>query len=244
MKVGKSITCFALVLSGCASGKIDQLDDTVSALKKELQEVRSIQAEHTASINEIRAQVGQLSGAVEETQHLAKGRTEELERTLESVSSRVPPPAGVPEELLNRDDESISRIQSPAAATYRSALQLLRRGDFERSLGGFTSFISENPGTAYTDNALFWSGVCYEKMGQLDRAVGAYSDVFQRFPAEDFVPISLLRLGETFAGLGQKQEAAAALQKLIDEHPRASEAVRARELLAQLQPAKGGKKRR
>ena len=215
----------ACAVSGCAGG----LSEEVKSLKSQLTEIRSIQAEHTASINEMRSQIGQLGGQVEEAQHLARGKTEELERTLEQVSSRVPPPAGVPEALLNADDESISRINSQAAVEYRQSLQFLRAGNFDRALTGFTNFIAQNPGTAFTDSALFWSGICYEKMNQLDRAVGAYSDVFQRFPAEDFVPPSLFRLGETFAKMGSNKEAEIAFQKLIDEHPRSAEAELARE---------------
>ncbi|MCC6953040.1 MAG: tetratricopeptide repeat protein [Deltaproteobacteria bacterium] len=229
--VGLMVACS---LVGCAGG----LSEEVKGLKSQLSEIRSIQAEHTASINEMRQQIGQLGGQVEEAQHLAKGKTEELQRTLEQVSSRVPPPPGVPEDLLNSDDEAISRINSDAATEYRQSLQFLRAGNFDRALTGFTNFIAQNPGTAFTDSALFWSGVCYEKMNQLDRAIGAYSDVFQRFPAEDFVPPSLYRLGDTFEKMGSSKEASFAFQKLVDEHPRSNEAQRARERLA----PKGGKR--
>ncbi len=224
-------------LFGCADGRVNQLADQLSQTRKELKEIREIQAEHTAGINDLRASIGQLSGKVDETQYLAKGKTEELQRTLEMVSSRVPPPAGVDEELLNSDDEKISRINSPAAQSYRQSLQLLRTGSFEPARLGFETFINENPGTAFTDNANYWMGVTLVKLGQPDRAVGAFSEVFQKFPAEDFVAPALLELARTFNSMDSKNEARLTLEKLVEEHPRSRFATAGRELLAELRPA-------
>ena len=109
---------------------------------------------------------------------------------------------------------------------------------------GFNEFIQGNPGTAFTDNALFWTGVCYDKLGQFDRAIGSYSDVFQRYPAEDFVAPSLYRLAETFLKMDSKSEATLTLQKLVDEHKGTVWAQRGQELLTSIAPARKGKGRR
>jgi tol-pal system protein YbgF len=239
-----SLIVVSSISTGCASGKIAQLEEDLQNLRGQLTEIRSIQAENTSGLNEIRSQVSQLSGKVDETQHLAKGKTEELERTLELVSSRVPPPAGVPEDLLNLDDERISRINSAPAQLYRQALQALRAGQFVQSRTLFETFIGQNPGTAFTDNALFWSGVSFEKTNELDRAIGAYGDVYQRFPAEDFAPVALFRLADLFDKNGSGNDARVAFQKLVDDYPRSVEAGRAREILNQKKTAAPAKKRR
>ena len=188
-----------------------------------------------------------MSGKLEEVQHASRGKTEELERTLQRVSSRVPPPPGVPDELLVQDESLISRITGPAADSYRSGLQQLREGDFQGARGTFSGFVEANPNTAFTDNAYFWLGVVYEKLGEPDRAVGAYSEAFNRFPAEDRVGPALLRLAELFLNMGSKKDAALTLQKLVDEHGNSESGVKGRALLAEINkkapaPAPGKKR--
>jgi tol-pal system protein YbgF len=223
-----------LVLSGCPEGRIRALEEVSARQSSDIESIRGIQAENTAAIGELRAELSRLTGKMEEVQYVAKDKTEELQRSLERVSQRVPPPAGVPEELLNEDDSLLARVSGPAADQFRNALRLLRDGDFQGSRSAFESFASENPNTAFTDNAYFWLGVIYEKLNLPDRAVGAYSEAFQRFPAEDRVAPALLRLAELFLANDSKKDAVLTLQKLVDEHPNSPSGRKGKEMLAEL----------
>jgi tol-pal system protein YbgF len=212
-------------------------------MKADIKEIREQSAEQQEAIREIRTQVGALGGKFDEFQYSAKGRNEELEQRLRTVSSRVPPPPGVPEELLNADDEAIGRISGPAADSYRAALLQIRSGDFVGASTALSAFVEANPGTAFTDNALYWLGICAEKQDQLNQAAVFYRDVYKRFPAEDRTPAALFRLGELFVKMGSREEASLALQKLIDEHPGTEYAARARTLLSTLGPKSRARKR-
>lgn len=221
------------VASGCANNRVEQIE---RESRSGIEDLRSIQAEHTQQLSRIQDTLRTLSGKVDELEHVALGKTAELEQSLKQVSSRVPPPSGVPEDLLDRDDQEIARISGPAADQYRLALGQLRSGNFDAARGNFESFYQANPQTAFSDNALFWTGVCYEKMGQCDRAILPLSDVFQKLPAEDFVPVALLRLADCFDKLGSSRDAVLTLQKLVDEHPRSGPAEEARGRLARRGP--------
>lgn len=94
--------------------------------------------------------------------------------------------------------------------------------------------MEQNPGTAFTDNAMFWQGIVSDKLNQLDRAVASFSDVFQKYPAEDMVPPALYYLAETLVRMDSKTHAVLTLQKLIDEHPKSEFAARGRERIGQL----------
>ena len=206
----------------CVSGCVAGVEQMKTSLQSDITELRGIQAEHTAAISEIRAEMRSLTGKIEEMQYISQGKAQELERTLRQLGSRVPPPPGVPEELLNKDEDKISSITGPAAEQYHSALAKLRAGDFSGARQLLSDFIDGNPGTAFTDNALFWLGITYGKLGQNDQAIVAFSDVFRTYPAEDMVPPALFYLADTFEKSGSREDAELTLEKLIEEYPRTS----------------------
>jgi len=186
----------------------------------DIEKLRETTAEHTAQMERLNSELRQLRGKIEELEYSAVGKTQELENKIRTFSTRVPPPPGVSESLLSKDEEAISRISGPAADTYKNALAQIRSGDFSQAQTSFSTFAQQNPGTAFTDNALFWSGVSSEQLNQFDKAIVAYSQVYQSYPAEDMVPAAIFRLGETFAKMGSYQDAVITLQKLVAEYPR------------------------
>lgn len=218
-----------ILLGGCASSSKGG-----RTVNDDIQDLRSIQAQQTADLNKFKDELRIIRGQIEEIQYQSLGRTEELERTVKQLGSRVPPPAGVPEDILNDDEQQIGRIPGDASSLYISGLNALRSGDFSQAEQIFVQFVAGNPDTAFTDNALLWLGICYEKLGQMDRAVLMYSDVYQKFPAEDRVPVALYRLGDVFLTLGSKDEAKLAFQKIVDDHRGSSIAKQAKEKLAAL----------
>ncbi len=226
---------FALSLCACGGGgRMHALEQFKDQTTRDIADIRAVQAEHNAILGDIRAQFRELTGKVEEAQHLSVGRTQELERTLQRFGTRVPPPEGIPSELLSRDEDAIARNTGPAAELYRTALNQLRTGEFERAAVSFEEFVTQNPGTAFTDNALFWTALCREKMEQYDRAVSSYNEILQKYPAEDMVPMALLRLADNFARIGLIEDAVITLDKFIDEFPRHSMIAQAKKRRAEL----------
>ncbi len=213
-----------VVLTSCTEG-IER------RLGKQLDELRSIQAEQTSSISELKNDVRELTGRLDEVQHSSQGRTKELERSIEKLGSLVPPPTGVPLDLFTQDEERISKINGGQAENYKKALQLLRSGEFDQSRSVFQNFARENPGTAFTDNALFWGGICSMKLGQPDQAVVSFSEAYQKYPAEDMVSPSLYYMAEALFALGSGNDGVLTLQKLVDEHPTSEYAIKAKEKL-------------
>jgi TolA-binding protein len=227
-----SIIIVCGLISGCADGKKVRMLRT--ELESEVRDLRSVQAEHTASLNQIRSEMRQISGQIEELQYLSQGKARELEKTIQQLGSRVPPPPGVPEDLLSADQERIAQVSGDAADTFRTALNQMRSGDFEGAKSNLDNFILANPGTAFTDNALFWLGIAHMKSGQYDRAIVSLSDVFQTYPAEDMVAPSLFFLSEVFEKSRSNEDAMLTLEKLIDEHPKSVYAAKAKAKLRNL----------
>lgn len=221
--------------ASCSSNRLDKLEKRTN---NDISDLRGIQADHTAAINSIRNELRELAGKIEEIQYTSSGKTKELERTIQRLGARVPPPSGVPEDLLARDEERISTLSGPAADLFKRALEQLRQGEIDGARNSFSRFAEENPGTAFTDNALFWLGMCYTKQGQYDRAIVSFSDVFQSYPAEDMVAPALYYLAQTFLNNGATDDAVLTLQKLIEEHPKTNWALKAQQQVKELRPEK------
>lgn len=209
----------------------------------ELDDLREIQARQTAQMDQFNDELKQLQGTVEELEYKILGKSKELENKLRRFGKRVPPPPGVPKDLLNKDQESISRNQGEAADQFSKGLELLRAGDFDKSKAVFEAFLEANPDTAFSDNALFWMGICYEKLGLYDRAIGSYSQVFSKFPAEDMVPVSLFHLATAFSKTSSNEEAVLTLEKLIDEHKNSPYAKKAKAMLTELKRSQRKRRR-
>ena len=197
----------------------------------DLQNVMSTQAELTAKISGLQSELSVLSGRVEELEYRLRGQTQQIEKRLDLVSSRVPPPDGVPEYLLNADEEALKSNMGQSAVLYKTGLSQIRTGDFEAARNTFTTFVENNPNTAYTDNALFWIGMTWEMEGDYNKAIVAYSDAYQRFPAEDYAPIAIYQIAESFNKLGDKKNANLMLQKLVDDYPKSRSAKQAKDKL-------------
>lgn len=231
-----SIACF---FAGCgaSAGRVEEIS-------KGLSDAQSAQASTSVELNEIRDQLRSLTGRIEELEHRAMGKTKELEQTIEQLGSRVPPPAIVPTDLLEQDERKIVQSTGAAAEMYQNGLRMLRTGNFSEAQRLFAQFVQENPETAFTDNALLWSGICYEGLGQSDRAVVSYSEVFQRFPAEDRAPLALFRLGQLFLQLGSKSDAVVTFEKLTNDYRNSEYARTAQQRLAELRSSEPKKRKK
>lgn len=212
------------LLSAC-SGSLE------GKMNREFSEVRSIQAEQTSAITDIRHEIREIRGQLDEIQHSSKGKTRDLETAISKLGSRVPPPSGVPEQLLIADENSISRISGPAADSYKESLKLIRTGDFESAHKAFITFAEQNVGTAYTDNAYFWAGISSIKLARFERSIVEFSDVFQKYPAEDMVAPALYYMADALFNLGSGNDGVLTLQKLVDDHPKSEWAKKAKERL-------------
>ncbi|MFN8389370.1 MAG: tetratricopeptide repeat protein [Bdellovibrionota bacterium] len=244
LKVAGGSACMIILLSGCSdSNRVEKLEQQMKQTQSAISDMRGIQADQGSAINQIRAEVRTLSGKLEEIQHSSQGKTQELEQTISQLKSRVPPPAGVPEELLNQDEEKIGPLNGDAADSFKKGLSQLRAGDFDGARQTLSAFVEANPGTAFTDNGLFWLGITYGKLGQYDRAVVSLSEVFQKYPAEDMVAPALYYLADAFLKLGSKNDAVLTLQKLVDEQGKSPFAAQGRAKLQELDPKPAAHKR-
>ena len=200
-------------------------------LFEEVRGLRTHQADQSNTINELREEIRQLRGAQQEIEYSSNDKTRELEETIQKLGSRVPPPPGIPENLLVADEKNISTHAGADAASYKLALATLRAGDLSKADQMFSNFLASNAKTTFSDNAIFWKGIVAKNQSQFNKAVLHFTEVFQKFPAEDMVPASLYYMAEALQDAGARDDSKLTLEKLVDEHPNSSFAIRAKAIL-------------
>ncbi len=209
-------------------------------------------AELGSQVNELQREVGRLRGAVEEAEHTAQRALEEAQaardaavgsptggQTLHSGASTTAAGAALDPDL------------SPAAASlsaevkgYEEAFREYRAGEYKSAIDRFRTFLQNFPSSDYADNALFWLGESYFKLGDHEQAVLAFDDVVKRYPEGNKVPdalyrqaLALLEIGERSGQRETYQPAARQIfERLVDEYPdsdRVPEAQRQLEKLGQ-----------
>lgn len=227
----------AALACGCAprgGGTQDQL----VALRKDIESIRSVQAEHTAQLNNFEATLQTTAGRVEELDHLLQSRFGEdlssLRNDLFSLRRRVPPPPIVPALLLDADEIALENFPAEVAGIMRDALAEVREGRFAKAIP-----LLEEASFRATDKdalplALFWLGVSNEGMGVKQKALGIYHDAASRFPKHERTKATLLRQASILIILGDSKTARLTLQKLMAQFPKTPEAEQAKKRLADL----------
>lgn len=122
---------------------------------------------------------------------------------------------------------------SPVEA-YNLAYNDFIKGSYEFAIQGFQSFLQQYPNSILVPHALYWLGESFYQTKQYPQAIEQYDRLISQFPKNEKLPGALLKEGFAYAAVGDKVKARAALKRVLEDFPRASEANLAKEKLAEL----------
>lgn len=222
------------LLSGC-SGMQEQIDRLDSAVD----DIRSIQAEHSQQIVAAQQDVRTLRGRLEELEYAQSKRigseVDVLKSQISNLKRRVPPPAVVPVSTLEQDEGFAKTLPSDIAGRFSRALELIRDGNFSEAIPLLQTCLDASVGQPFTPQIYFWLGISYEGLGDNRNALLAYNQIVNLFGKHQRVPQALLRQASVFNRLGDPKTARITLKKLVNDHPGTPEAVQASRQLQDLQ---------
>ncbi len=219
----------AVLLSGCAGGRLDRLerqtgmvDEQVAELRERLEALertkeelgradREARAVSESRLTDAEARLGTLEEVIREL--------EERLAALEDLTQTGAAPAGV-------------ELQAEERELYDAAYIDFARGEYGLALSGLKAFVERYPSSSLADNALYWMGECYGAQQRWDEAVGQYRLLRELYPEGDKVKSSLLKEGMILRETGRPTEGEAVLRELLQKFPRSEEARVAREQLA------------
>jgi tol-pal system protein YbgF len=214
---------------------------------------RSSHAELRALINDLRDEVGQLRGGMEEGQYdsrqtvaeMAEANRKSLEKSLQNHLDRIvriEQYLGMePSEKLiasdTRQDEGIKGklgVQETDEGHYAKAKQFFDKGEYEDARELFRSFLKQYPKSKNADNAQFWLGEIYYREKWYEKAILEYQKVIENYPKGNKTPSALLKQGLAFLNLDDKANARLILKELIRKFPESNEATVAKNKLKAL----------
>jgi tol-pal system protein YbgF len=287
-----ALTVLALSLSACAtqqdainlqeqlnqqaaeqrklSGRVAELEKNlniaIKALRQEISRtsgpVRSKQADLWATIEQMRKEVGEAQGQLEElarrTGQAAEsaGLARELEETREEVAdirmalenqlalqiegpaAAAPPGAavtGTPAEAGNGQAAGRDVSEQTAQTLYSRALDTFKAKEYDKAQEMWAEFVRNFPEHRLVPNAIFWQGESFYQMGDYARAILSYQEVIDKHKESNKYPAALLKQGISFSRIGKSNASKLVLQELMDKFPDSAEAERARAILEGLE---------
>lgn len=268
------IGCLLLFNPGCASNsdvnrlgnRLDSLEERSRALEKRLDEqitqlnaliekrkeqdnrLQNLYAGQDAEFYQLKNEVRELSGRVEETGHHISREVKEMRTALEDNRKKLASLS----ETVDLNDKRISRLAAylgidsgekiraavsessdegeapsedlPEDKLYGFAKKSFDQENFETARDAFEKFIETYPDSDKADNARFWIGEVYYNEEWYEKAILEYQEVIDNYPEGNKVPAAYLKQGISFQKLGETGNAKLVLKELIRKFPDATEA--------------------
>ena len=149
-----------------------------------------------------------------------------------SVTAPVPPPSSQP--------SATSAVVVPVAGDkdgsqqYTAAFDLLKEGQYSKSIAAFESFLKSYPDSKYADNAQYWLGEANYVSRQYKTALDAFQTLIAKYPESKKIPGARLKIGYTYYELKNWSASKDALTQVVKLYPDTSVASKASDRLERI----------
>ena len=116
---------------------------------------------------------------------------------------------------------------------YRGAVRLFQDQKYNPAIQEFRTFQRRCPESQMADDAQYWIGESHYVQNDYNRAILEFNDVLS-YRRGDRVAAALLRQAQAFLAIGDKTDARLILQKLVSDHPSATQTLEAQTMLQTL----------
>ncbi len=204
--------------------------------------IRKGMADLQNSLEGTRVDLQVLSGKVDDAGQAAKRPVEDVALLKEDMRLRL----AALEEKVQKLEKGVDLLGKQLAETkakepekspealYQQGLDLFKGGSMAKARETFARFTELYPKHELAANAHYWSGETYYSEKKYDEAILEFEKVIRNYPGKDKVPAAMLKQGLAFKEIGDIKSARHVLKKLVENHPTAEEAVKAKEKLKEL----------
>lgn len=215
--------------------RLDQIASDVQTIQGRIEEQAHRVSEQSKALDEQSFRLSQLTAKLEALEL----RLGEQERR--GAIAPVPTPgAGPAPDGAPADQERVvlpgrtPRSGLSPVEAYNLAYNDFIKGSYELAIQGFQGFLQQYPNSILVPHAVYWLGESYYQTKQFPQAIEQYDRLIAQFPKNEKLAGALLKEGFAYAAVGDKTKARAALKRVVEDFPRASEANLAKEKLAEL----------
>ncbi|MGH8733447.1 MAG: tol-pal system protein YbgF, partial [Burkholderiales bacterium] len=115
---------------------------------------------------------------------------------------------------------TVAATQPPSEdASYQSAFDLLKIGQYDKSITAFGDFLTRFPGSPHADNAQYWLAEAYYVTHRYEPAISEYNKLVGSYPESQKLTHALLKIGYSYHELGKIPEAKQSLEDLKLRYP-------------------------
>ena len=236
-----------LLASGCVTvAEHRKLERRVVDMKRSEGSAQARQrlADLSAEIDDLKAEIRQLGGQLEEVQKLARQGLEEAKTarreaaaaavgrkgTGASTSGASSSPSAVAGAVARAEEDA---ELSDELKAYQQGLAAWRSKEYTLCIDRFRGFLQTYASSSRADDAAFWIADCHYKQGEFKNAVLRFDDVVRNYPTGNRAPDALYRQGESLLKLGPGFHEAArrAFERVLKEYPDSARAAEAKKQL-------------
>ncbi len=190
------------------------------------------------ALEQLRNEVMELRGQVEEQAHLIKQLQQEnrdryldLDKRVSRLSDNAyngpsvetkAPVAGASPAFSERKSVSGGADTSAEKVAYQQAFSLIKEKRFDDAQRALKKQLTDYPHGTFTANAQYWLGEVQMAQAQYEQAKASFSAVLKNFPDSQKVPDATYKLGRLSDILGNKQQAKDYLESVITKYPDSS----------------------
>jgi tol-pal system protein YbgF len=124
------------------------------------------------------------------------------------------------------------RIQPDQA--YAAAYNDYLIGNYDLAIAGFQDLMESHPDSEYSDNALYYSGICSQEQQRYEQAIQAFDQVINLYPKGDKTAAAYFKKAQVYQHLQKNTDAIDTLRQLIEIYPETQEAVQAQQELERM----------
>jgi tol-pal system protein YbgF len=243
-----------LVITGLLSGSALAADDQLlsrMSVKQRLERLERIVSsdvlmEQSQQLEALRQEVSMLREMLEEKDYELDLVTQrqrslysDMDRRLNSleggasttvVTAPVPPPGAASATLATAPAGS----DKDGAQQYSAAFDLLKQGQYSKSITAFDSFLKSYPDSKYADNAQYWLGEANYVSRQYKPALDAFQTLIAKYPESKKIPGARLKIGYTYYELKNWSASRDALMQVVKLYPDTTVASKANDRLERI----------
>jgi tol-pal system protein YbgF len=148
------------------------------------------------------------------------------------VAAPVPPPGS---SAAATGAAPVAAVQDKdGSQQYSAAFELLKQGEYKKSIAAFEAFLSGYPQSKYADNAQYWLGEANYVSREYKKALDGFQTLIAKYPESSKIPGARLKIGYTYYELQNWSAAKEALTQAAKLYPDTTVATKANERLERI----------
>ncbi len=236
----------AFIFSGCVTPRqANEIKDEVKVVQAQNKEIldRVARMDSTLALESLESKKlrNDLNMTVEDLQRQISSLLANYNDLLQKIDDlRRVPRSTKPDTLKSSPGASDAsagmsgQAASDCANSYDESFILVRRGEYEKAITGFRTFLTSCEKHNLAKNAHYWIGESFYALEKYDEAIAEFDIVLNQYKSSELTSKSLYKLGRSQQELGKKADAKKTFQRIVDEFPNTLEAEQSRERMKDL----------